>query len=349
MELTDTAREFCRRYDSVRTDYADAASLAERLVSDALRDGGFAIHQVVARAKGAASLLRKVRRKGYGEPHAQVTDLVGVRVVTYFFDEVDPIVGRLRRVFEIDEARSTDKRAQLDVRAFGYRSVHLIVKAGHLTGIEGRGAPMLRDLWFEIQVRSILEHAWAEVEHDIVYKSGVSYPEAATRRFAALAAQLEELDRGFLALREQRHELISAYLARHAAGEDEDEALDAARLAAVLEMLRPAGTSFRSMEASGTSLPPGVESSCIEALAARGVRTARDLRAALDGQASAVRIENYASLERVTVDEVSHFALCVLAAAPSAPSHFADDFSDLLTDASLRECVGLSESDAEDD
>jgi hypothetical protein len=61
----------------------------------------------------------------------------------------------------------------------------------------GRGDEFLRKRWFEIQVRSLLEHAWAEIEHEIVYKSGITQPDAVRRRFAALAGSLELFDSEF--------------------------------------------------------------------------------------------------------------------------------------------------------
>jgi ppGpp synthetase/RelA/SpoT-type nucleotidyltranferase len=55
-----------------------------------------------------------------------------------------------------------------------------------------------RGKWFEIQVRSILEHAWAEIEHEVVYKSGMEFPGQFKRRFAAIAGLLEMIDKDFL-------------------------------------------------------------------------------------------------------------------------------------------------------
>jgi ppGpp synthetase/RelA/SpoT-type nucleotidyltranferase len=137
-----------------------------------------------------------------------MTDLIGVRVITYYRDAVDPIVARLQQVFEINANESTDKRLALGLRNFGYRSVHLIARLKP-SQVLTPSHQLLQKRWFEIQVRSILEHAWAEIEHEIVYKSGVAQPDAILRRFAALAGTLELLDGEFLALREMRNDLIS--------------------------------------------------------------------------------------------------------------------------------------------
>jgi len=54
----------------------------------------------------------------------------------------------------------------------------------------------------EIQVRTILQHAWAEIEHDLVYKSPADIPFRVRRRFASLAGLLEIADREFESLRQ---------------------------------------------------------------------------------------------------------------------------------------------------
>jgi hypothetical protein len=203
-------------------------------------------------------------------------------------------------------------------------------------------------MWFEIQVRSILEHAWAEIEHDLVYKTGIEFPQEALRRFAGLAAQLENLDREFLDLREQRDALISSLRSEYEAGQGLDETLDTARLLAALEVLRPNGRSFREMEAAGNSLPGGVERSCLQALGAAGIDTTTKLRAGIDDPAVVARLEAYASLGAVAPDEVSHLAVCVLVASRADAEEFNADFPDLLVDNNLREILEGSGEERDD-
>jgi ppGpp synthetase/RelA/SpoT-type nucleotidyltranferase len=334
--LTDGGRGFYERYRDRHERVDAAARLAERLVRQALADEVFTLHQVAGRAKDPTSLLRKMRDKEYDDPANEVTDLVGVRVISYFHDEVDAIVARLKDVFEVDDARSVDKREALSVREFGYRSVHLIVRAKELRALDDPGVDELAGLWFEIQVRSLLEHAWAEIEHDIVYKTGVAFPEDVLRRFAGLAAQMEQLDRDFLELREKRAELIADLRAEYAEGRGFDAPLDAARLCAVLEVLRPGGYSFRAAEEQGTALLRGSELSCVKALGDVGIVTGAGLAETLATEAVGEKVERYASLEGVSSDEVSHFAVCVLTASARDPERFERDYPDLLSDAVLR-------------
>jgi putative GTP pyrophosphokinase len=71
----------------------------------------------------------------------------------------------------------------------------------------------------ELQVRAILQHAWAEIEHDIQYKSSTAYPEEIRRRFMALAGMLEIADREFQAIQGADKQIIDASREKVARGE----------------------------------------------------------------------------------------------------------------------------------
>jgi putative GTP pyrophosphokinase len=126
--------------------------------------------------------------------------LAGVRIIAYFPSDVDKIVPLIEKEFNIDSKHSMDKRLSSDPAIFGYASVHFVV---------GFRPEMLKlpeyalfdKMKCEIQVRTILQHAWAEIEHDIVYKSPGEIPFRVRRRFACLAGLLEIADREFESLR----------------------------------------------------------------------------------------------------------------------------------------------------
>jgi ppGpp synthetase/RelA/SpoT-type nucleotidyltranferase len=346
--LGEAARDFYLSYRSDLRRYETASRFAEGLVRDALRDQYFYVHQISARAKSPDSLLRKLRERQYEDPASELTDQIAVRVITYYLDQVDPIVERLSESFIVDSERSVDKRSQLNVREFGYRSVHLIVQA-RLKGMEGPAAEPLRDHWFEIQVRSVLEHAWAEIEHEVVYKSGVDYPDEVVREFANIAAQLEALDQRFLALRGEEAKLALAHRDSYQQNDGLDAGLDAARLSGLMSVARPHGYSFEDLAESGASLPVHVEACCVEALRAAGIENARDLLAALQTDSVLERIENYASLQSIVSDEVSHFAVCVLVAASGDAEEFIADYADLLGDPDLQQSIRPQEEDDQDE
>jgi hypothetical protein len=117
--------------------------------------------------------------------------LLGIRVVTYLEDATFRVAAAIERAFDIDYARSLDKRGQLDPTQFGYRSLHYVCR---LSG-EADQRP------FEIQVRTVLQHAWAEIEHDLGYKASARLPPALRRRFSRLASLLELADEEFVAIK----------------------------------------------------------------------------------------------------------------------------------------------------
>jgi putative GTP pyrophosphokinase len=101
-------------------------------------------------------------------------------------------------------------------------------------------------------VRSILEHAWAEIEHEVVYKSGIEFPVLVKRRFARIAGAIEVLEDEFVALRDHQQQLIDRCKDRYANALDHGAAIDSVRLVAVLERERPKSLGWRAAAKRGT-------------------------------------------------------------------------------------------------
>lgn len=161
--------------------------LRERLVR-LLEAERVPFHSVMVRVKDAASLATKLARpdKSY-EQLWDVTDLLGLRVETYFEDHVERVARLVEAHFKVDFQHSGDR-----ARPAGYRSVHYVCSA------EGGPHPAFR---FEVQLRTVLQHAWAEVEHDLGYKADDAVPEEIRRRFARVASLLEIADQEFVSIR----------------------------------------------------------------------------------------------------------------------------------------------------
>jgi ppGpp synthetase/RelA/SpoT-type nucleotidyltranferase len=167
---------------------------------------------VNSRAKSIPSFAEKLIRKSssYDDPGSQVTDLCGARVITNTQDETERIISFIRENFRVDEENSYDLRSMLKAEEFGYRSVHYIVQLkpdgpdiseivkefrdrnGGIDVFETVG-----DRRAEIQVRTLLQHAWAMISHDRFYKSNFEIPEYFRRELARVAALLESADEEF--------------------------------------------------------------------------------------------------------------------------------------------------------
>jgi putative GTP pyrophosphokinase len=177
-------------------------------------------HSISARVKTRESFLEKVERKGYSDPFEENEDFVGVRVVTLFLSDLpklDEIVSATFTVLSRDD-RIAGESAEL----FGYMSVHYIcrVRPDH-TGPRYDG---IKDLKFEIQVRTILMDAWANVSHYLAYKGDASIPAELKRDFLALSGLFYVADQHFELF--FRQALVSQESALDAIEHDTADSLD---------------------------------------------------------------------------------------------------------------------------
>jgi ppGpp synthetase/RelA/SpoT-type nucleotidyltranferase len=327
VRLSKKAQLFVSRYAAKEGLFKQAASQLQLFVTETIADLPLPIHVTIARAKRPASLRSKCRRKGYINPAVQVTDLLAVRVITYFKDHLDAVAERLRQVLDVSEAKSRDTRKDLAENEFGYRSVHLVAR---LRRSEASTRSALGRRWFGVQVRSILDHAWSEIEHETIYKSGISYPSAVRRRFKAVAASLEVLEDAFAALSHERDKLIDQYRSDYSVGRALESPFDVARLQAFLEWSRPSGVSWRLAEQKGVPFAPGTSAAALEALESAGLSTARRLSALLNTQQFKDAVLDFAAMEGIAPAATSHLAVVVLAVAVSKPALLQQQFPEML-------------------
>jgi ppGpp synthetase/RelA/SpoT-type nucleotidyltranferase len=159
------------------------------LLRRALRDQGIYVTAIEHRVKTEKSLAGKLELKGAKyKTIDNVTDLVGLRVITFYTDEVDKVAAIAKRIFDIDWKESVDKRKH-QLNAFGYNSLHYICRLK-------TGGPR-----FELQMRTALQHVWSTIEHDTGYKGEVKIPSEYLRQFSRLAGMLELVDDEFSRLR----------------------------------------------------------------------------------------------------------------------------------------------------
>ncbi|WP_291424572.1 GTP pyrophosphokinase family protein [Deinococcus sp.] len=188
-----------RQYQKQLPDYEALRAAAVAHIAQLLQQAGLKIHHITGRVKKPHSLADKLRRKlGRYTELADVTDLVGVRVITYFESDVQVVSRLVEAAYEIDWNNSIDKSKMHDPDRFGYMGVHYVVRSG--PSMAAFGGLRLAGVPFEIQIRSILQHAWAEIEHDLGYKNREAVPREVSRRFYRLAGLLEMADEEFMTI-----------------------------------------------------------------------------------------------------------------------------------------------------
>lgn len=154
------------------------------------------IHSVNFRVKDTKSIERKIVKKSYGSLN-EITDMIGFRVIGYFRNEIDYACKLIEEGFDVDWDNS-GSRSPVTIDSFGYHSMHYVV---NLEFDDSLGEVF--KIKAEIQVRTILQHAWAEIEHGLLYKEPEKLPENIKRSFFRSSAMLEHIDLDFVSLRNQ--------------------------------------------------------------------------------------------------------------------------------------------------
>lgn len=171
------------------------ASIQQRLGA-----AGLKMHTLQWRLKSISSLEKKLARpdRVYARLD-QVTDILAFRLVTYTEDEIASVAKLIETSFEVDYENSENKLHGKEADRFGYRSLHYICVLPN--DLKATLPVPFRGLRFEIQIRTALQHVWAEIEHAIGYKAAERLPEGFRRRFSQIASLLEVADREFTAIR----------------------------------------------------------------------------------------------------------------------------------------------------
>jgi putative GTP pyrophosphokinase len=208
-DFAEHRRAAVSEYLKVQSFYGDLAGVIARILEECLNKRQIKVLSVQHRAKKPTGVEAKAaipseadpNTPKYPEPLKQITDLAGVRIIAYFPGTLADIDHLLDDEFDIVE-RFNKGEELIEEERFEYQSIHYLVR---IKPDRARLAEYGRfaDAVAEVQVRTILQHAWAEIEHDIQYKSSTAIPTEIRRRFMALAGMLEIADREFQAIDDQ--------------------------------------------------------------------------------------------------------------------------------------------------
>ncbi|GGM89364.1 hypothetical protein GCM10009721_13280 [Terrabacter tumescens] len=216
--------EAAAAYAAVRPEVEAATALFVDMVTGLLDDAGINYLSVSGRTKSVASFASKAERRDsrgllYPDPLTDITDQIGVRVITYVHDDVAAVAELLSEELAVLDDRDMGLETARAGR-FGYASRHQLVSVD-----ASRTVPpayeSLRRRSASVQIRTVLQHAWAEFEHDIRYKGTVPEEHAheLDRRFTLAAGLIELADREFSAIRDR----LQMALPAAAPGPDEQD------------------------------------------------------------------------------------------------------------------------------
>lgn len=188
-------------YDAQNLLYSNFAFKVKQLLEEMIKSERISYNEATCRLKKRNSLAKKIDKKmDKYKCLGDITDIAGVRIITFYSDDVDKVAELVEKEFEVDRDNSIDKRKALEPDRFGYCSVHYVVGMSP-ERLKLREYQQYDGLKCEIQIRTILQHAWAEIEHDLGYKSEKAIPVDVRRSFSRLAGLLEIGDKEFWEIR----------------------------------------------------------------------------------------------------------------------------------------------------
>ena len=199
-------------YRIQRPKHATFASIVRDILRNSI-PSTIKIATIEARAKSLESLGKKAitpRRDNplvpkYADPLKEIEDISAARVITFFLKDVQKVDKIIKREFDVLE-RLDKADILLQSGLVGYQSVHYIVQLGaNRTSLPEYTS--YNGLKSEIQLRTVLQHAWAEIEHDIQYKTKEDVPPEIRQRFANLAGLLAIADREFQSVNDEEERI----------------------------------------------------------------------------------------------------------------------------------------------
>ncbi len=190
-------------YRQRQTTYEKLKNIVLETLTKTLHDNNMLVTAVEGRVKTEKSLTGKLELKGHKyRTIDDITDIVGTRIIAFFSDEVDTISAFVEKLFEVDWENSVDKRKMLAIDRFGYMSLHYVCRLPAAI-YSDPSMPLLNQIRFELQMRTALQHVWANMQHDTGYKSQVEIPVEYQRSLNRLAGILELADEQFSRIRKE--------------------------------------------------------------------------------------------------------------------------------------------------
>ena len=157
------------------------------------------IDRIAARAKSpdrfvAKAIATKDGAPKYSEPLRQIQDQIGARIITFYQSDIERVSSIVQRYFRPIESRDVVPDSEWEFGYFGRHYILLLPSDVIPDGVEKADAPE----FFELQIKTLFQHAWSEANHDLGYKPGAVPLNADQKRSLAFtSAQAWGADRIF--------------------------------------------------------------------------------------------------------------------------------------------------------
>jgi ppGpp synthetase/RelA/SpoT-type nucleotidyltranferase len=189
-----------RQFIEVRPQYEQLCSEIAYILKKRMDNSGIEYSALTSRPKTLKSLAEKLSRKHYESPLNEITDLAGVRLVFLYKSDRPQIEDIIESEFEILE--KVDKVEEHEPDRFGYGALHYLVHLGRKSS--GARYDDLKKMVCEIQVRTVLQDAWAIIDHHLIYKQERDVPNILKRKLNSLSGLFETADDQFERIRAER-------------------------------------------------------------------------------------------------------------------------------------------------
>ncbi len=195
--MHNSEEKIIKQYHDNQSIYQALKDDIEDILTHILEKNNFRISNIAIRIKSEDALKKKIIYKNKYQDISEITDIVACRIITLFENDIDRIFECIKENFDVVEYNDKRKKKYEDHIDFGYNSLHLLIKFNEerCQFIEYAN---YKDIVFELQIRTTLQHSWAEIEHGLGYKSQYEIPKDIRRRLTRLSASLELLDEEFV-------------------------------------------------------------------------------------------------------------------------------------------------------
>lgn len=292
-----------REYHSQKNEYIALGDLISSMLKEAVKKANIDTLAIEHRVKSEKSLCTKLDLKGDKYSSIDdITDVLGARIICFYCDDVDKVANVLQGMFEIDWENSVDRREVLNPDSFGYLSLHYIASLPKEKGYPEN----FLDKKFEIQIRSILQHTWAAINHDLGYKTQVDVPRSITRDLSKVAGLLEFADDQFVNIRDRVKAYGEDIKNRIANNEADDVLIDLVSLREFVQYNKDMIALVNDMagicDARVNFVEPGIY---VRQLAFLGIKTIGDLETMLSENRELALALARKSLEKPEIDNLS--------------------------------------------